>query len=247
MIKRFPIGLTIAVLIALAILITLGVWQLHRLAWKEDLIAKRDALINAAPRPLGPVLAGGKTPADLDMVRVEVVCPGLAQAPYQSLYGLAHGQMVTRLVSPCRLTEGPYDAILVDRGYVLDTVSARPAVIANDYPAKVTGVLLAVEGGKSKPEVTVTVDSLPTQGIGAPKLWFSRDIVGIAKALGVTRPAPVFLVAETSTNPDWKALTPGLPPVILSNRHLEYALTWFALAGVLVAIYGGMLWRRLKG
>jgi len=120
-------------------------------------------------------------------------------------------------------------------------------VIANDYPAKVTGVLMAVEDGKSKPDVTVTVDSLPTQGIGAPKLWFSRDIPGIAKALGVTRPAPVFLVAETSTNPDWKALTPGLPPVILSNRHLEYALTWFALAGVLVAIYGGMLWRRLKG
>jgi len=245
--KRFPIGLTIAVLISLGILISLGVWQLQRLTWKEGLIARRDALINADPRPLGPLLAAAKDPAGLDMVRVEVVCPGLAQAPYESLYGLAHGQMVTRLVSPCRLAEGPYDAILVDRGYVLDTISARPAVIPGDYPAKVTGVLLAVEDVKSDAGMTVDLDSLPTQGTGAPKLWFSRDIRGIARALGVARPAPVFLVAENSTNPDWKALTPGLPPVILSNRHLEYALTWFALAGVLVAIYGGMLWRRLKG
>lgn len=247
MAKRFPIGLTVAVLIALGILISLGAWQMQRLAWKQDLIVKRNALINADPRPLGPVLAGGKTPADLDMVRVEVVCPGLAQAPYESLYGLAHGQMVTRLVSPCRLAEGPYDAILVDRGYVLDTVSTRPAVLPSDYPAKVSGVLIAVEDVKSDADMTVTVDSLPTQGLGAPKLWFSRDIPGIARALGVARPAPVFLVAENSTNPDWQALTPGLPPVILTNRHLEYALTWFALAGVLVAIYGGMLWRRLKG
>ena len=246
MAKRFPIGLTIAVLISLGILITLGSWQMQRLAWKEDLLAKRERLINAAAQPLEPLLTQGKAPADLDMIRVQVVCPGLAQAPYQSLYGLAHGQMVTRLISACRLTNGPYDGILVDRGYVLDTVSSRPAVIASDYPAAVTGVLLAIDAGKSKTDTTVTLDTLPAAAAGGEKLWFARDIPGIARALGLTNPAPVFLVAENSTNPDWQALTPGLPPVTLSNRHLEYALTWFALAAVLASIYGRMLWRRLK-
>jgi surfeit locus 1 family protein len=245
-VRRFPVGLTITVLVALGILISLGVWQLHRLAWKEDLLAKRERLSNAVAQPLETVLAQGKRSADLDMTRVQVACPGLAQAPYQSLYGLVQGRMVTRLISACRLSRGPYDGILVDRGYVLDTISARPAVIPSDYPAAVTGVLLAVDAVKSKTDTTVTLDSLPTATAGGDKLWFARDIPGIAKTLGLAKPAPVFLVAENSTNPDWQALTPGLPPVTVSNRHLEYALTWFALAAVLVAIYGRMLWRRLK-
>lgn len=246
MIKRFPIGLTITTAISLAILIWLGVWQLERLAWKEDLLAKRAGMATMQARPLGEVIADIKDPQDLDMIRVTVDCPGLAQAPYESLYGMAQGQMVSRLISACRLKDAPYDAILVDRGYVLDTVSSRPAVIADDYPAHVVGLLIPPEqkGGLTS---TVTVKALPTTPEGAPKLWFGRDLPGIAKALGVSNPAPLFLIAETSTNPDWKPLTPGLPPIVINNRHMEYAMTWFGLAGALACVYAAMLWRRLKG
>lgn len=246
MIKRFPIGLTIATLIAMGILIWLGVWQLHRLAWKEDLLAKRAALATMAARPLGDVIANIKNPQDLDMVRVTVDCPGLAQAPYESLYGMAQGQMVSRLISSCRLKDAPYDAILVDRGYVLDTVSSRPAVIVDDYPTRVVGLLIPPEPTKGL-MTTVTMPNLPVPKPGAPKLWFGRDLPGIATALGAAKPVPLFLIAETSTNPDWKPLTPGLPPIVINNRHMEYALTWFGLAGALACVYAAMLWRRLKG
>ena len=49
--RRFPVGLTIAVAISLSILIGLGVWQLQRLAWKESLLARVEALeADQAPR-----------------------------------------------------------------------------------------------------------------------------------------------------------------------------------------------------
>jgi surfeit locus 1 family protein len=68
----------------------------------------------------------------------------------------------------------------------------------------------------------------------------------MARALHVSRPAPLMLMAETSTNPEWKALIPQPLPAEISNRHLEYALTWFGLAGALMAVYAAMLWRMWK-
>src|SRR5262249_48734517 len=157
MTRRFPIVLTLVVLICQAILIGLGVWQLQRLKWKEGVLARRDALVAAAPVALEPKLAAG---GDLDMTRVDATCPGLSPAPYEELYGVAQGQMVNRLVSPCPIKGAPYDAILVDRGYVLDTVSARPAIMEGDtYPSKVVGVLLATNAGKA-PTATIEVDRL---------------------------------------------------------------------------------------
>jgi surfeit locus 1 family protein len=246
MTRRFPIGLTVVCLIASAILVGLGVWQLQRAEWKQDILARREALTQAPPKPLIPALTQAKGPEDLDLVRVEVTCPGLSQAPYEELYGLAQGQMVTRLVSPCPLPGSPYQAILVDRGYVLQTISSRPAVIeGDDYPIRIVGVLSSPTMAMKSPSASFIVDSLPPAG--AKKLWMGRDLKGMAAALGVQSPAPYFLMAETSTNPDWQALVPGMPPVIISNNHLGYAFTWFALAGVLGAIYAAMLRKRLKG
>jgi surfeit locus 1 family protein len=244
--RRFPIGLTIAVVIAFAICVGLGVWQLRRLEWKEGVLARREALLTAAPRPLVPALNATKdNPEALDLVRVEVVCAGLSQAPYEELYGLAQGQMVTRLVSPCRLEGAPYEAILVDRGYVLQTISSRPAIIEGDtYPSQVVGILSSPSASMRAPAGEFEVDRLPPSG--AKKLWMGRDLSGMAAALGVRNPAPYFLMAETSSNPDWKALVPGMPPVIIRNNHLSYAFTWFGLAAVLVAIYAAMLRKRLK-
>jgi surfeit locus 1 family protein len=135
----------------------------------------------------------------------------------------------------------------VDRGYVLQTISSRPAVIPGDsYPFKVTGFLISPIRELTRPTGKVEFDKpLPPVAPGS-KLWMNRDLPGMAAALGIRDPAPYFLAAENSTNPDWQALRPGLPPVIISNNHLQYAFTWFALAGVLAAIYAAMLKKRLK-
>ena len=59
-------------------------------------------------------------------------------------------------------------------------------------------------------------------------------------------PAPLFLMAETSSNPEWKALVPAPLPTDIPNRHLEYALTWYGLAGALLGVYAAMLLRSRK-
>jgi surfeit locus 1 family protein len=232
--RRFPIGLTTATLIALAILLALGTWQLRRLEWKRDLLEKIAALQAAPAQPLAPVLAKQSAGGDVDFTRVRVACPGLAKAKFVELYGLRDGQPGSRVISACALTGAAYPVILVDRGFVDGAISARPPVAADTTPIEIVGVLRSPDAAN-----TFTPAN-------APNMFFSRDAAVMAKTLGVSNPAPVFLMAETSTNPDWAALIPAPIPAEISNRHLEYALTWYGLAAALLGVYAAMLFKRRK-
>ena len=231
--SRFPWGLTLAVVIAFAILIGLGTWQVQRLHWKEHLLAKVAALQAAPAQPIGPVLARVATGADADFTRVRAVCLGLAAAPFVELYTLRDGQAGVRLMSACRLTVGPYGSVLVDRGFVADTVSARPPVDPSNVAAlDLVGVLRTPEpGNRFSPPNT-------------PTRWYTRDVKAMAVALGAPRPAPLVIMAETETNPQWKGLIAAPIPADIPNRHLEYALTWYGLAAALLGVYAAMLFRK---
>jgi surfeit locus 1 family protein len=231
--RRFPIVITIATAIALAVLVGLGAWQVQRLHWKQGLLAQIAARQKAAPQPLGAVLARGDG-ADLEFTRVRAQCPGLASAPYVELYALREGQSGVRLVSACRLEGRPYDAVLVDRGFIAQEISARPPVRDDARPVPVAGVLRA--GGRA---------GLFTPAVRG-RLWYARDIPAMASALKVSRPAPYMLAAETSSNPEWKALVPTPLPGDIPNNHLGYAITWFGLAGALIAVYLGVVLKRRR-
>ena len=234
----FPIGLTVATAIALAIMIALGVWQLQRLQWKEGLLARIAALQAAPARPLEPTLDALADGADVDFTRVRVACPGLARAPALALYGLKDGQAGSRLISACPVASRKYRTVLVDRGFVADTVSARPPVDpAEQAPLEVVGVLRVPDRA-----TFVTPANKPEAN-----RWFSRDVDAMTRTLGAPAPAaPVFLFAESATAPGFAALQPAPVPAQVSNRHLEYALTWFGLAGALVGVYLAVLFRRRK-
>lgn len=235
--RRFPLGLTIAVGVCLLILIGLGGWQLERLRWKEALLA-RVAALQAAPATSGEAaLERMSAGADLDFARVRVVCPGLASAPYLELFSVRDGQAGSRLISACQVANGRYRTLLVDRGFVRDDISARPPVNVSDRaPVEIVGVMRAPEAGNL---------FSPPNDVAANR-WYVRDAQAMATALQADKPAPLFLMAETSSNPAWKALDPAPLPAEISNRHLEYALTWFGLAAALVGVYAAMLWRRWK-
>ena len=232
---RLPVGLTLATLISLVILIGLGAWQLQRLSWKEDLLARVVALQAAPPQPLDLALGKG---ALADFTRVEVDCPGLSRASYLELFSVREAGAGVRILSACRISSPDADSILVDRGFVADSVSARPVVDPSDRtPFHVVGVLRLPD--------RATFVTPPNEV--AANHWYSRDVAAMAKALGVSRPAPLFLMAETSSNPEWKALNPAPLPAEISNRHLEYALTWFGLAAALAGVYVAVLWKKARG
>ena len=116
----------IAVILGVAILLGLGMWQVKRLAWKEDLLARIAALQLAPPEPLDVVLHRLAGPSAGERGQVDFV-PGAgrlpdpaADAPVIHLYALLQGVLGDRLITACPIAAGPYRSILVDRGFVAE-------------------------------------------------------------------------------------------------------------------------------
>ena len=235
--RGFPVALTLAAAIAFAILIGLGVWQLQRLKWKQALLADIASAEAAPARPLEPVLDSLANGHPADFIRVKVTCRGLARAPAVELYALRNAEIGARLISSCPVLSAHYRSILVDRGFIPDTVTNRPLPdpLVTD-PVEVTGVLRKPERGNF-----MTPPNRPGR-------WYLHDPEAMGIALHTEQPvAPIILMAETSSNPDFKALEPAPFPVDVPNRHLEYALTWFGLAGALAGVYGAAVFKRMRG
>ncbi|GGL31433.1 SURF1 family protein [Caulobacter rhizosphaerae] len=216
--RRFPIGLTIATLVAFAILCGLGVWQLKRLAWKEDLLARIELLKTAPARPLAAVLAGK---GDASWTRVSVSCAPGQPETLPLVYGVRDGDIVWRATAICRTPAAGYGAILLDLGVVKAlTGQSTPAPATLYAPAQAMGVLIAPKSLGGDRAATVA--------------RFAAD-----------KPAPYILMVESAT-PAPPGITPAPLPAEISNRHLEYALTWFGLAVTLLFIYAAMLWRKMR-
>ena len=126
--RKGGLVMKVVVAIALAILVGLGVCQLKRLAWKQELLAHVGALRTAPPEALQVVLRRIGDGADVDYVRVQADCPDLEGAPYLRLHGLRDGVLGYRLITACRVEGAPFGSVLVDRGFIAqeDAASVRP-------------------------------------------------------------------------------------------------------------------------
>ncbi|ADG08810.1 SURF1 family protein [Caulobacter segnis] len=217
----FPVGLTIATAVSFAILCGLGAWQLQRLHWKEGVLARIEALKTAPAMPLVQVLTEKAHPEDLAWTRVSVDCGDVAGEPLPLVYGVRDGDVVWRAQAPCAVLAGPYNMILVDRGLV-PALSGQVAPPPRSFapPRRVVGVLT------------------PIGQLGG-------DRANVFARFPGRKPAPLVLMAEAET-PAPTGITPAPLPAEISNRHLEYALTWFGLAVTLLFIYAAMLWRRVR-
>ena len=232
---RFPWGLTVVSALLLALLVGLGVWQVQRLQWKTGLMDRADAAALMAPVPMASLPPG----PDREFRQVIIDCPGLATAPFVELQSILDGEPGVRLISACPEPAAPgrpeTGVLLVDRGFVAESVSARPPVTRDGPVVR----LVAVVRTATSPGLM----ALPPAG----RHFFARDNAAMARVLGVTSlVGPETLYAVTSTNPDWPALRPSVPPVAFSNNHLGYALTWFGLALVLIGFYIALVRRKLK-
>ena len=233
--RGFPIGLTLATLVALAILLWLGAWQVQRLKWKTDLLHRLDALQSAPAQPLAPLLAQARDGADVDYSRVSLPCPDLETRPVLRLFSVYQGLAGYRLIAACPLPAGAgYGSILVDRGFVAQLGDQLPHDISGGaIAAPVIGVL---RRGGERTFVT------PQNRVGDNQ-WYWRDLAAMAAALHAPGPAPVFLMLE-SPAPTGGEPRPAPLPLDIPNNHLGYAITWFGLAAALVGVYLAMLFRK---
>ncbi len=240
--KRFPLGLTLASILAFAVLFGLGAWQLQRLAWKQALLARIAALQNAPARPIALVLEELARGKDVAYTRVSVDCaPSPHPEPMVFRYAVREGEVGWRAMSVCRLSGGAYDGILLDRGLASRLAGAMaPAAVAFAPPRAVTGVL---RGVGARPLVDTAAPD--QQGPVTVLRLIDRDTLeAVATKFGVSRPAPLLLAVERE-KPPAEGLTPAALPQDIPNNHFVYAATWFALAGILAWFYVALLWRRL--
>ena len=234
--NRFPLGLTVATAIALTLLVGLGQWQIQRLHWKEGLLAQIAALQNAPPQPIGPVLGRAARGANSDYTRVALDCPDVERSPYVRLYAVRDAMAGFRIITACALSGQPFGSVLVDRGFMPQGVAGS---VAPPVGAPIAGPVIGVlrQGDK---KTFVTPDNQPAQ-----RLFYFRDIAAMAQVLSAPRPAPTFLMLERPA-PQSGGPKPAPLPTDIPNRHLEYAITWFGLAGALLCVYLATLWRRLR-
>ena len=74
-----------------------------------------------------------------------------------------------------------------------------------------------------------------------------QAVDGAALALVAGHPAAPYYLAVESERPAPTGLTPAPLPQDIPNNHFAYALTWFALAGVLVWMWAGLVIGRMRG
>ncbi|TSD88174.1 SURF1 family protein [Mycobacterium sp. KBS0706] len=213
---------TVFLVPALALMLGLGIWQLERLAWKTDLIDRIEHGLAAPPAPLPT-----ETDPSFDYRHVTITGRFDAAHAFRLLARVHDGAAGIQVVTPLlRADGGP--AVLVNRGWVPLGPDGKPT--AFDPPPDGT---VTVEGVARRPlpQGWMQPDNSP-----ATNEWFWTDLPAMAAAAGLERAAPV--VVEQAAGPD-RPRPPigGQTNIDLPNNHLEYAITWFSFAFMLVAIY----------
>lgn len=217
------LGFTLLCLPMFLLLVGLGVWQLQRLQWKLGLIAEISRNMAAAPISLNAALALG----DRAQYRPVVLTGHFENS--QEVYVFTtgpKGEPVYHILTPFMLADGR--VTLIDRG-LIPTALRDPASRPGSEPQGTVN-LVGIWRTPDKPGPFTPHPDL------MHRVWFARDLSGIAQAEHLKLAAPAILEAKAS--PDGETWPRGgQTRVDIPNDHLQYALTWFLLAGALVVIY----------
>jgi len=206
----------------LAILLSLGVWQIQRLAWKEALLDDIATRISAAPVALPSAL----DPETHRYVPVQVAGTFRNDTSARMLASRRRVGAVYRHILPFKTQSG--EAILVDIGW---TLADRALPTVPQMPVTLTGNL---DWPRERDGFT------PEPDLNAG-LWYARDVPALAEALGT---APVLLVLREQPSPKLPATPWPVDTSNVPNDHLQYAITWFSLAAIWLAMTVFFLLRR---
>jgi surfeit locus 1 family protein len=215
--------------------IALGTWQVHRRAWKHELIARVDTRVHAQPLDAPGRGQWPQVSAANDEYRRVKLTGSFLQEKSVRVRASTELGMGSWLLTPLRTNDG--DIVLVNRGFVSPTWCAGKATCAPG-PAGVTRVsgLLRISEPKG---------AFLQKNDAAGDRWFSRDVAGIAAAKGLGDVAPYFVDADAASSPGRgegnDGPVGGLTVIAFPDNHLSYAITWFTLA-LLTLVGGWVVW-----
>lgn len=206
-------------LVGTAILVSLGVWQLQRLAWKQAVLAEIDARIAAEPVGLPEAVQ-----AERDRYLPVEFTGRFVADPVRVLVSLRGSGPGYRLITPFE-TEGRL--VLVDRGFLAESAG----------PVQIPSGEITVTGNLHWPD---EVDGFTPAPDIPRNLWFARDVPTLAAHLGTEE---VFIVARELSVDDCPVTPLPVSSEGVPNNHLGYAIQWFGLALVWLGMTAFLLWR----
>ena len=221
--------------VAIALLFSLGTWQVKRLQWKNGLIAQVEARLASEPVDVFEALALQAAGEDIEYLPVRVV-GGFPNADTAHVPGTYEGQPGAYAFQVMRLDAPAGKVLLLNRGFV-------PQDLRSDYyplpdAESVVGLVRAYRGSTGLAAKFAPPDR-PDDLV-----FFSRDrsVLGGALAPGQAEDfLPFALDSQLATD-----LPQGQTTRLeFRNSHLGYAITWYGLAFALFVMTGAMSRQRM--
>jgi surfeit locus 1 family protein len=219
---RLPAPALVALLVAVtALLIGLGIWQLERNAWKQDLVAERNARTDAAPLTFEEANA-----LDLDALdyhRLAATGDWDTEHTFILANRARYGTKGEELVVPLLVAPGG-PAVLVDRGWYPDGRRDAAETALAERPDAVEGL------------ISVHTSSGHETDAGT---WTNLDPGAMAAELPYDVLPWIVIEGERvdpGANPDGELPVQRYTGFVNTIPHMEYALTWFGLAAGLIVI-----------
>jgi len=237
--RKLPVFTGITVLIALAILISLGTWQVERLHWKEGLLADIAERRAAAPVPLADIEAMAAQGGDIEY-RTVTATGRYINNKERHFFATWRGQTGYYIYTPLQLADGRY--LFVNRGFV-PYENKEPEMRMQGQltdQQTVTGLARAKLPGKPS--------SLVPDNDVAKNIFYWKDLDVMASSVDLDKASviPFFVDADSTPNPAGFPIG-GVTQVDLPNDHLQYAFTWYGLAVVLAVVVAISWFRPRKG
>ncbi len=208
--------------LGLGILLKLGFWQVERLAWKEEILARIETNMTGEPVTLPPF--------DLDMnLEYSPACLEGEFLHAKELYLFASNQQGVggiHIYTPLVHESG--STIIVNRGWIPNALKNPETRKAGQVtgPHKICGV---IRFDRTKSYVT------PENNPGENR-WFTPEVKAMAMSVGIQKISLFFLDADEAKNPGGYPLG-GQTFINIPNNHLGYAITWFGLALALLGVF----------
>jgi len=226
---QFRPVLTVFSLAGLGVLISLGVWQLKRLEWKEGLIAKIEARTEAPPIAFEEARARAEAGEDMEYTPVKLT-GRWRQNSEAMVFGSYEGMAGIYLFAPVQ-SVGANDLVYVNLGYLPQSMGDWPAhapLYLTPGQTEIVGLFRYTEEATPPASWFQSTDQSPDG------LWFVRDPLRFAEVAEIET-SPYYIDSFAREGAKWPK--GGTTRLDFRNNHLDYALTWFGLGAALCGVW----------
>jgi surfeit locus 1 family protein len=210
--------------VSLIVLITLGSWQMSRLQWKQSVIKEMNERSSLEAMNLPTVIDNFD---ELKYRRVKLRGEFLHEKEVHLFVGAMseRGRPGYDILTPFKKEDGTY--VLVDRGWVDSDNKA-----AEKRPETLLKGVVEIEGMVHKAE---TKGRFTPDNDVAKNLWFWIDIEAIKSYAGVDLKNLYIRALKKESDNTYPIA--GDKIIKIRNDHLQYAITWYSFAIILLVIY----------